>query len=178
MAPPKIRVPVPVFVSEPPNPPMTPFQVVVTPGSIKNVAPADSVVPLVEVKEAVVSNVPAPMKTKPAAAPKFASALMVRVPALMPVPMPYVLAPPKIRVPVPVFVREPPAPPMAPFQVVVTDGSVKNVAAPVSVVPLVDVKEAVVSKVAAPMETVPAEFPKFASALMERSPALIVVPVS
>ena len=97
-------------------------------------------------------------------------------PAETVVPAPYELTPPKIRVPVPVFVREPPAPPMAPFQMVMTDGSVKNVAAAVSVVPLVDVKEAVVSKVAAPMETEPAAFPKFASALTASVPPLIVVP--
>ena len=65
---------------------------------------------------------------------------------------------------------------MAPFQVVMTAGSVKNVAAPVSVVALVEVKEADVSKVAAPMESVPAAFPKFASALMESVPPVMVVP--
>ena len=86
MVPPKIRVPVPVFVREPPTPPMTPFQVVVTAGSVKNVAAAVSVVPLVDVKEAVVSNVPAPMVTEPAAFPKLASALTASVPPLIVVP--------------------------------------------------------------------------------------------
>ena len=86
------------------------------------------------------------------------------------------MAPPKIRVPDPVFVREPPTPPMTPFQVVVTAGSVKNVAVLVSVVALVEVNEADVSKVAAPMESVPAALPRFASALMESVPALMVVP--
>ena len=155
---------------------MAPFQVVVTAGSAKNVAAPVNVVVLAEVKEADVSKVAAPMERVPAALPKFASALMERVPAERVVPVSYVLTPPKIRVPDPVFVREPPTPPMAPFQVVVTAGSVKNVAVLVSVVVLVEVNEADVSKVAAPIESVPAALPKFASVLMERVPPVMVVP--
>ena len=155
---------------------MAPFQVVVTAGSVKNVAASVSVVALFEVREAVVSKVAAPMESVPAALPRFASALMERVPVETVVPASYVLTPPKISVPDPVFVREPPTPPTTPFQVVVMAGSVKNIAAPVSVVALVEVNEADVSNVAAPMEREPAALPKFASALMERVPALMVVP--